>query len=231
MENIPVSGLITPINTNDSYPVIDPAFGIDGFRNLSSTQSMWDIPIEKRRGGMVVGVPLNNTTQYYKLKPQGNGVTWSIGEPTNWDSFLVSPTAGIPIKYNVVNETIDIPSGYLYLVYGNLTIGATGVVNNFGRTVIINGNLVTASNGQFNNTGEFITASFLVQKVVKTFSAIKDMGITVSHNLNTSDFTYTIKDGYNFVQANVEISSSDPANKVVVTCATALSVATITFVG
>jgi hypothetical protein len=231
MENIKLSGLLQPINTNDSYPIIDPVFGIDGFRNLGSTQSMSQIPLAKRRGGMVVGVPSNNTTNYYKLKPEGNGVTWSIGDMTNWDSFLTSPTASIPIKYEVINETIDIPSGYMYLVYGDLTIGATGVVNNFGRTVIINGNLVTASNGQWNNNGQFITASFLVQKVVKTFSAIKDMGITVSHNLNTEDFTYTIKDGYNFLQANVELSSSDSLNKVIVTCATAISVATITFVG
>jgi hypothetical protein len=134
----------------------------------------------------------------------------------------------------VINETIDIPAGYMYLVYGGLTIGATGVVNNYGRVVIINGNLATASNGQFNNLGgpgSYLTASFLVQKIVKTFSAIKDMGITVSHNLNTQDFTYTLKDGYNFLQANVEISSFDPSNMVIVTCATAVSIATITFVG
>jgi hypothetical protein len=228
MENIPVSGLLSPISSNDNYPIIDPVFGIDGFRNLGSTQSMYNIPLEKRRAGMVVGVPINNTTGYYKLKPEGNGVTWSVGEGTNWDSFLVSPSASIPIKYNVVNETIDIPSGYMYLVYNDLFIGATGVINNNGRVVIINGNLVTASNGQWNNNGEFITASFLVQKVVKTFSAVQNVGVTVSHNLNTYDFTYTLRDGFNFVQANVEVINT---NDIKVTCATAVSVVTMTIVG
>jgi hypothetical protein len=228
MENIPVSGLLSPISSTDNYPIIDPAFGIDGLRNVSSTQSMYDIPLGKRRQGMVVGVPINNTTGYFKLKPEGNGVTWSVGDGTNWDSFLVSPTASIPIKYEVINETIDIPSGYMYLVYGNLNIGATGVVNNNGRVVIINGNLVTASNGQFNNAGEYITASFYVQKVVKTFSAIQSMGITVSHNLNTYDFTYTLRDGFNFVQGNVEVIDT---NDIKVTCATAVSVVTMTIVG
>ena len=231
MENIPVSGLLSPININDSYPIIDPVFGIDGFRNLGSTQSMSQIPLAKRRAGMVVGVPLNNTTNYYKLKPEGNGVTWSVGDMTNWDSFLVAPTASIPIKYNVINETIDIPSGYMYLVYGGLNIGATGVVNNNGRVVIINGNLVTASNGQWNNNGEFITASFLVQKIVKTFSSVANVGITVSHNLNTTDFTYTLRDGYNFVYGNVELASTDPTNKVIVTCATSINFITMTIVG
>jgi len=228
MENIPVSGLLSPISSTDNYPIIDPVFGIDGLRNVSSTQSMYNIPLEKRRAGMVVGAPINNTTNYYKLKPEGNGVTWSVGDVTNWDSFLVSPTASIPIKYEVINETIDIPSGYMYLVYGNLNIGATGVVNNNGRVVIINGNLATSSNGQFNNSGTYITASFYVQKVVKTFSAIQNVGITVSHNLNTYDFTYTLRDGFNFVQGNVEVINT---NDIKVTCATAVSVVTMTIVG
>lgn len=228
MENIPVSGLLSPISSTDNYPIIDSAFGIDGLRNVSSTQSMYDIPLGKRRQGMVVGVPINNTTGYFKLKPEGNGVTWSVGDVTNWDSFLVSPSASIPIKYEVINETIDIPSGYMYLIYGNLNIGATGVVNNNGRVVIINGDLVTASNGQFNNSGVYITASFYVQKIVKTFSAIQNVGITVSHNLNTYDFTYTLKDGFNFIQANVEVINT---NDIKVTCATAVSVVTMTIVG
>ena len=177
---------------------------------------------------MVVGAPINNTTNYYKLKPEGNGVTWSVGDVTNWDSFLVSPSASIPVKYEVINETIDIPSGYMYLVYGNLNIGATGVVNNNGRVVIINGNLATSSNGQFNNSGTYITASFYVQKVVKTFSAIQNVGITVSHNLNTYDFTYTLRDGFNFVQGNVEVINT---NDIKVTCATGVSVVTMTIVG
>ena len=226
MENIPVSGLLSPISSTDNYPIIDPAFGIDGLRNLGSTQSMYNIPLEKRRAGMVVGVPINNTTGYYKLKSEGNGVTWSVGEVTNWDSFLVSPSASIPIKYEVINETIDIPSGYMYLIHGNLTIGATGVINNNGKVVIINGDLFTSSNGQFN--GIYTTVSYYVQKVVKTFSAIQNVGITVSHNLNTYDFTYTLRDGFNFVQGNVEVINT---NDIKVTCATAVSVVTMTIVG
>jgi len=230
MENIPVSGLLSPITSTDNYPIIDPIFGIDGLRNVSSTQSMYNIPLERRRAGMVVGVPdiLNNSVYYYKLKPEGNGVTWSVGQSSDWDGFLISPTVSVPVKYFVSNETINVPTNYVYLVYGDLTIGATGIVNNYGRTVIINGNLVTQSNGQFNNYGSYITASFYVQKVVKTFSAIQNVGITVSHNLNTYDFTYTLRDGFNFVQGNVELINT---NDIKVTCATSVSIVTMTIVG
>jgi hypothetical protein len=235
MENIPVSGLVTPINLSDKYPVIDPIYGMDGLRNLPSTQSMYDIPLEKRRAGMVVGVAdsVNTNVYYYKLKPQNNGVTWSVGEPTNWDGFLSSPSASIPVKHTIINETIDVPSNYMYLVYDNLLIGATGVLNNSGRVVVINGNLVTQSNGVLNNLpgGQFVTASFYVQKVVKTFSCVANVGMTVSHNLNTANFTYTVRDNFNFVYANVELSPSNANNDVVVTCATAYSSLNMTFVG
>jgi hypothetical protein len=235
MENIPVSGLITSISPSDRYPVIDPIYGIDGFRNLSTTQSMFDIPLEKRRAGMVVGVadPSNNNVYYYKLKPQNNGVTWSIGDSTNWDGFLVSPSASVPVKHTIINETIEVPTNYMYVVYGDLNIGATGVLNNYGRTVVLNGNLVTASNGILNNlgSGQFITASFYVQKVVKTFSTVANVGITVSHNLNTQDFSYSLRSGTNFIYGNVELSPSNPSNDVVVTCATGINFVTMTIVG
>ena len=233
MENIPVSGLITPITPSDKYPVIDPIYGIDGFRNLSTTQSMFDIPLERRRSGMVVGVadPSNNNVYYYKLKPQNNGVTWSVGDSTNWDGFLSSPTASVPVKHTIINETIEVPNNYMYVVYKDLLIGATGVLNNYGRVVILNGNLVTQSNGVMNNYGEYITASFYVQKVVKTFSTVANVGITVSHNLNTQDFSYSLKSGFNFIYGNVELSPSNPANDVVVTCATGINFVTMTIVG
>jgi hypothetical protein len=80
-------------------------------------------------------------------------------------------------------------------------------------------------------SGQFITASFFVNKVVKTFSSVANVGVTVSHNLNTTDFTYTLRDGYNFVYGNVELDSSDASNKVIVTCATSINFITMTIVG
>jgi len=234
MDKIPVSGVISPISLNDSYPVIDPIFGIDGLRNVTSLNEMYNIPLDRRRGGMVVGIPdpLNNTVVYYKLKPEGAGLTWSVGTSSDWDGFFSSATGSIPTKYNIVNETIQVPTNTLNLIYGDLIIGTGGSLINGGKTIILNGNLYTQSTGQFVNTGIFSTVSLAYQqKIVKTFSAIPNVGITISHGLNTSDFTYTIRDGYNFLYANVEISSVNPTNDIIVTCATQISVATITIVG
>jgi len=234
MDKIPVSGVITPIFLNDSYPVIDPIFGIDGLRNVESLSEMYNIPLGKRRAGMVVGIPdnFNNTVTYFKLKPEGAGLTWSVGTSSDWDGFFSSATGSIPNKYNIVNETIQVPTNTQYLIYGDLIIGTGGSLLNGGKTIILNGNLYTQSTGQFINTGIFSTVSLAFQqKVVKTFSAVANIGVTISHGLNTTDFTYTIRDGYNFLNANVEISSTNPNNDIIVTCATQISVATITVVG
>ena len=64
---IGVMGFISPKNTNDTYAVIDPLYGIDGLRNVSSLDDLNSITIERRRPGMIVGV--DDGSIYYKLKP------------------------------------------------------------------------------------------------------------------------------------------------------------------
>lgn len=63
---IGVMGFISPKNINDTYAVIDPLYGIDGFRNVSSLSELDSITYERRRSGMIVGV--NDGESYYKLK-------------------------------------------------------------------------------------------------------------------------------------------------------------------
>ena len=61
-----VMGFISPMSTDDTYAVVDPLYGIDGFRNVDTMQDMLEIPEERRRAGMIVGV--NGGQNYYKLK-------------------------------------------------------------------------------------------------------------------------------------------------------------------
>jgi hypothetical protein len=61
-----VMGFISPMATDDTYAVIDPLYGIDGFRNVETINDMIEIPEERRRAGMIVGV--DGGKQYYKLK-------------------------------------------------------------------------------------------------------------------------------------------------------------------
>lgn len=65
---VEVYGFISPTDIVDTYPVIDPLYGIDGLRNVNNINDLNLIPTPRRRAGMFVGV--SGGTEYYKLNPQ-----------------------------------------------------------------------------------------------------------------------------------------------------------------
>ena len=75
-----VMGYLSPMDTRDTYPVIDPIYGIDGLRNVDTIEDLISISEERRRAGMIVGV--SGGTVYYKLKQ----VEW-VGDITDWELF------------------------------------------------------------------------------------------------------------------------------------------------
>jgi hypothetical protein len=77
---VEVYGFIAPTEITDQYPVIDPLYGIDGFRNVDTLSDLNNIPNLRRRAGMVVGV--GGGSQYYKL----NLGPWN-GTITDWSLF------------------------------------------------------------------------------------------------------------------------------------------------
>lgn len=77
---VEVIGFISPTDPLDEYPVIDPLYGIDGFRNVDLLSDLNNIPELRRRAGMVVGV--SGGTEYYKLNPS----PWNY-DITDWDLF------------------------------------------------------------------------------------------------------------------------------------------------
>lgn len=77
---VEVIGFISPTDPLDEYPVIDPLYGIDGFRNVDLLSDLNNIPELRRRAGMVVGV--SGGTQYYKLNPS----PWNY-DITDWVDF------------------------------------------------------------------------------------------------------------------------------------------------
>ena len=74
---VEVVGFISPTTPLDTYPVIDPLYGIDGLRNVDTLTDLNNIPNLRRRAGMFVGV--NNGSQFYKL----NASPWN-GTITDW---------------------------------------------------------------------------------------------------------------------------------------------------
>ena len=205
-----VSGLIDTLSPNDKYPVIDPLLGIDGLRSVSTLSEMYNIPLERRRGGMLVGVAdqISNDTIYYKLKP---GVTWSVGtlSSTDWDPLFAFGTGStsMSIKYNISNETMVVPPNYEYLLYGDLVIATGGIFQNYGKTVIINGT-VSLVGGTYSNSGAGVLQLVSLSETTKysaTFSASPGTTVSITHYLNSDDILYNIRDGYNFIYPNVEI--------------------------
>jgi hypothetical protein len=201
-----VSGKVEPVSITDNYPVIDPLYGIDGLRCVATLTEMYDIPLERRRGGMIVGVQDNvgSNTTYYKLK---NGIPWQIGDATNWDLLLSQGTSSVTtIKNYIANENLNVLPNYQYLVYGDLIVATGGTFVNSGSLVIINGT-VSYQGGTLSNVGSgSLTLVTTTSKYSATFSIPQDQGFfTVSHGLGTDDIVYSIRDGYNFIYPNVEI--------------------------
>ena len=77
---VEVYGFISPTDITDQYPVIDPLYGIDGFRNVNTLSDLNSIPNLRRRAGMVVGI--SGGTTYYKL----NSSPWN-GTISDWSLF------------------------------------------------------------------------------------------------------------------------------------------------
>lgn len=87
-----IMGYVSPLNTSDDYPVIDPLYGIDGLRNVKTIENMVKIPVERRRAGMVVGVEAGD--RYFKLK----NIKWT-GELSDWDEIFFQTLSNHNLKY------------------------------------------------------------------------------------------------------------------------------------
>lgn len=211
MEKIPVTGLVSPIYDTDTYPVIDPRLGIDGMRSMNNVTDMYNIPLEKRRGGMMVAIPntSSNNSTYYVLKPEGNGVLWQVGSAANWYTFFPSGASASSsfVRYTITNERVNIPLNYQYLVWGGMTIATGGTFVNDGQAYIINGTISVVDTGTFSGSGQYNYIT-LPSKYTETFTCIPT-GYTVSHGLNTQDIVYSVRQNTNFVNVNVEIIDSN----------------------
>lgn len=75
-----IMGVLSPMDTEDNYPVIDPLYGIDGLRNVDSVEELNLIPFERRRAGMIVGV--FGGQKYFKLK----NIDW-LNEFSDWEEL------------------------------------------------------------------------------------------------------------------------------------------------
>jgi hypothetical protein len=89
-----ILGYISPFDTNDTYAVIDPLYGIDGLRNVNNLSQLTAITTERRRAGMVVGVDNTTGTTYYTLKnsPWNNTLSDWFETHTVSDNLITFPS-------------------------------------------------------------------------------------------------------------------------------------------
>ena len=97
-----IMGFISPMNTEDTYPVIDPLFGVDGLRNVNTIEDLNLISYDRRRGGMIVGV--EGGSKYYRLK----NIDW-IGDISDWEQIAFLLVNGGQSSIRFIDK--EIPSG------------------------------------------------------------------------------------------------------------------------
>lgn len=163
---VEVFGFISPSNTSDQYPVIDPLYGIDGLRNVNLLSDLDSIPLLRRRAGMVVGV--SGGTIYYQLNPPPWNLTfsdWGIFSP---GTFTGGTVTGDTIFTNGLTATTFSASTYLGLPsdvyvsgysYSNNTFTIERSFGNPNLSAIINDVTGLTINGDLNVTGTTYTDS------------------------------------------------------------------------
>ena len=183
-----VMGFISPFDTNDTYAVIDPLYGIDGFRNVVDLSALNAIPNARRRAGMVVGV--SGGTEYYKLKD----VTWS-GITADWKEFtLGGGEVNTASSVGVSNEVFDQKVGS-DLQFRTLSAGTNVTITSGSTTLTIN------SSGGGGST-----------KYVSTDSYTGSIPLTITHNLGTEDVLVNVWENSPKKQTDGEIVVIDSNN-------------------
>ena len=143
---VPIMGFVSPNNSYDTYPVIEPLYGIDGLRNVDTLAELNAIPEERRRAGMLVGV--FGGSVFFKLKD----IEWD-GTIDDWDEIELTlkkdvvkcidketPT-GLINNSNTIFELSHIPIHGSEHVYLNGLLLESGTDNDYmiyGNAIMFN---------------------------------------------------------------------------------------------
>lgn len=115
--SVRVGGFIAPTDSEDTYPVTNPTYGLGGLRTVNNLTTRNEIPAERREEGMMVYVISDQT--YYQLKGGTTDVYW-----TEFTGGGTGDFSGLIIKGP--DETISGIESIEFIEGTNVTIGVTG---------------------------------------------------------------------------------------------------------
>jgi hypothetical protein len=173
---------ITP-NNGDRYLIGTTASG-DWFSNekkiaqYNSLLTNWNFTTPEDGYCVIVNDEPNTFYRYQGVYPSGNWIKQIFG--------------GIDNKYLIVNETIEVPYGHQYFIYGDLIIGTAGSLINYGQVITLNGDIIIESTGTFSNYGLYYSPSYDVKKYSQNITLSPGQVLTVNHNLGTMNVTVNV---------------------------------------
>jgi hypothetical protein len=202
---IPVTGIIAPTASNDTYAVIDPIYGIDGLRSVANSTERNAITSERKREGMLVYQ--RSDSKYYKLLAS----PWN-GTSSDWIEFSSGSSSG------------GTSSGFdVFVTGGTYTSGTATFTNNTGGTFTVNGFSTGggSSVAGWSFTGDSISSGQFVGTNNNQDLVFKRNGV---EKVTLTSADVTIKDKVTIVNDDalqLEILNSDLANNSKFTVATA----------
>jgi len=193
---VEVLGFISPTDSLDTYAVIDPLYGVDGFRNVNLLSDLDLIPEPRRRAGMVVGV--SGGTTYYKLNSSPwnySFADWSVFNTGGNLSVDYLPLSGGTVTGNTI-FTLGLSANTISATtYQNLPIDVrvTGGTYSNGTTIFTNN-----TGGTFSVTGFYTGETSYVNSLTTGFGLSADTTTGVITIINTDpDQTVVLNNGTN----------------------------------
>ena len=173
---VEVFGFISPSDTTDQYPVIDPLYGIDGLRNVDTISDLNLIPTLRRRAGMVVGV--GGGTSYYKL----NLPPWT-NTFSDWSTFNSGGSGTtisgeyLPLSGGTVSGSTNFTNG----LTANTISGGTFFGNGSGLTGLTD---IYVTGATFSGTSLIISRNESQPNITATISTVSLSGALASVSFN-----------------------------------------------
>lgn len=176
---VEVFGFISPSDTTDTYPVIDPLYGIDGLRNVDLLSDLNNIPTLRRRAGMVVGI--SGGTTYYKL----NSPPWT-NTLSDWSIFNSGGGSGTFTGGTVSGATIFLDGLTANTISGGTFFGdgsgLSGLTDTYVTGATFSGTslIISQNENQPNITATLSSISLSGALSSITFNIISSAGISAS---------------------------------------------------